>query len=208
MNARTCSPFPLNTTMRLNRPYNIRLLPMSIQRTTATRSWWQSLVISNTVLHFFIRPTAWAAACSSLLLCACAGVEPSSPVTHGVAVPLAWQVTGLQGGDTQDLGTHMQGTPTLVGWWANFDDLLLSDLVMQALQANTTVLGAQAALRQARALRDAAAGGLWPTVGASVSAQRSRAGGNPSSNAFNLGLDASWESMKKGMERAAASFEK
>ena len=99
----------------------------------------------------------------------------------------------------------MQGTPTLVGWWANFDDFLLSDLVMQALQANTTVLGAQAALRQARALRDAAAGGLWPTVGASVSAQRSRAGGNPSSNAFNLGLDASWELDVFGAKRNAVN---
>ena len=48
--------------------------------------------------------------------------------------------------------------------------------VSDALRANPSVQQAQAALRQARAQRDVAAAGLWPTLGGSVSAQRSRTG--------------------------------
>lgn len=49
-------------------------------------------------------------------------------------------------------------------WWDNFNDPLLARLESQALQANTTVQIAQAALRRARAMRDVAAGGLLPSV--------------------------------------------
>ena len=55
---------------------------------------------------------------------------------------------------------------------------LLSDLVAQALRANTSVNSAQAALQQARALRDVTAAALLPTVDSSASAQRSRADGH------------------------------
>ena len=66
-------------------------------------------------------------------------------------------------------------------------------LVAQALQANTSVRSAQAALRQARALRDVAAAGLWPTVGSSASAQRGTAAATVTGNSFKVGLDAGWE---------------
>jgi NodT family efflux transporter outer membrane factor (OMF) lipoprotein len=64
--------------------------------------------------------------------------------------------------------------------------------VTQALQSNTSVQGAQAALRQARALRDVSSAALWPSVNSSVSAQHSTTGDN-SANRFTAGLDASWE---------------
>src|SRR5487761_2487086 len=63
-----------------------------------------------------------------------------------------------------------------VAWWSRFDDPLLTRLVADALQANTTVTGARAALRQARALREVAAAALYPTLVSSASARRSSGG--------------------------------
>jgi NodT family efflux transporter outer membrane factor (OMF) lipoprotein len=83
--------------------------------------------------------------------------------------------------------------PALAQWWQRFDDAMLTPLVLQALQTNTDVRSALAALQQSRALRDGKAAGLGPNVGASASAQRSRSGGNDATNAFQTGFDASWE---------------
>jgi outer membrane protein TolC len=66
----------------------------------------------------------------------------------------------------------------LANWWQRFNDPVLTDLVTQALQANTDVKAAQAALLQ-RAQRDLQAAGLVPTVGISASAQRSVAARTP-----------------------------
>ena len=52
---------------------------------------------------------------------------------------------------------------------------------------------AQAALLQARALRDVARAGLLPALGASGSVQRSRVGDTPGVGSWKAGLDASWE---------------
>jgi NodT family efflux transporter outer membrane factor (OMF) lipoprotein len=76
-------------------------------------------------------------------------------------------------------------------------------MVNQALQANTGVRSAQAALRQARALRDVSAAGLLPVVESSASAQRSLYVGNTGSNSFHAGLDASWELDIFGVNRDA-----
>ena len=81
----------------------------------------------------------------------------------------------------------------LAQWWQRFNDPLLGTLVAQALQANTSIRSAQAALQQSRALRDVSAAGLLPTLSASGSAQRGRANGQDASNSFRAGLDASWE---------------
>jgi NodT family efflux transporter outer membrane factor (OMF) lipoprotein len=70
--------------------------------------------------------------------------------------------------------------------------------------ANTSIQGAQAALQQARALRDVTAAGLLPVLGSSASAQRNRNGDN-SSNGFRVGLDASWEMDVFGANRHALS---
>ena len=91
---------------------------------------------------------------------------------------------------------------TLVDWWQRFDDPLLSQLIQQALAANTSVRGAQAALQQARALRDVAGAALWPALGSSVSARRGRSV-EVTSNTFQLGLDASWELDVFGANRSA-----
>jgi len=131
-----------------------------------------------------------------MVLSACS--SPSAPAipTPGIAIPSDW---------SGNAGSPWALAASLAGWWRNFNDPLLTQLENQALSANTTVLGAQAALRQARALRDVAAGGLMPSLGASASAQRSRAGGKPSSNAFYFGLDASWELDVFGAKRSAVN---
>ena len=79
-----------------------------------------------------------------------------------------------------------------MAWWQQFDDPLLTTLVTQALDANTSVRSAQAALRQARALQDVAAAGLGLRLTAGADAQRSRAS-NSTGNRFGASLDASWE---------------
>ncbi|WP_295429668.1 efflux transporter outer membrane subunit [uncultured Thiodictyon sp.] len=91
----------------------------------------------------------------------------------------------------------------LAHWWSRFNDPLLSTLVTDALRANTDVQGAQAALRQARALRDVAAGALWPTLDGAASAQHSSAGGKSTGERFQVGLDASWELDIFGVNRSA-----
>jgi outer membrane protein TolC len=50
----------------------------------------------------------------------------------------------------------------------SFGDAQLTALIDQALQANPSLLSAQAAVRQARATRDVQAAGLLPSAGASA----------------------------------------
>lgn len=91
--------------------------------------------------------------------------------------------------DTSQTQAPLQHT----AWWGDFNDPLLSQLVELALQANTSIRSAQAALQQARALRDVKVANALPGVTFSSSAQRNQtesAGGN---NSFRAGLDAGWE---------------
>ncbi len=81
----------------------------------------------------------------------------------------------------------------LAQWWQRFKDPVMSQLITQALQANTSVRSAHAALQQSRALRDVKNASLLPNLSASGSAQRSKSGSLEASNSFRVGLDASWE---------------
>ena len=124
---------------------------------------------------------------------ACAPVPARSGASQPGDVPGAWSAA--------DNATS-NDTAALVRWWTRFGDPLLARLVDQALHANTSVAGAQAALRQARALRDVAAAGLLPSVAGSASAQRSR-GRSGTGNDFQAGLDATWELDLFGANRSA-----
>ena len=97
------------------------------------------------------------------------------------------------------------GATALAGWWQRFNDPTLSALVTQALQANTSVKTAQAALLQARAQRDVQAANAGPSIGASASAQRSQNGNASAGNRFQAGFDASWEPDVFGGNRAAVN---
>jgi len=124
----------------------------------------------------------------------CAAPVPPAPAEAAVDVPAAWSADGA---------AAPGGATRLASWWSRFDDPLLTDLIGQALRANTSVTGAQAALRQARATRDVTAAGLLPTLDGSASAQRARTGNGAAANTFRAGLDASWEPDVFGANRSA-----
>ncbi len=129
----------------------------------------------------------------AMLLSGCASLAPQSGALPPTPVPAAWS------GSTTTPAT----ATSLAQWWKRFNDPLLAQLVTQALQANTTVRSAQAALQQARALRDVSSARLAPTVNAAGSAQRSKSGGNEAGNLFKAGFDASWEPDVFGARRSA-----
>lgn len=143
-------------------------------------------------LHRVSHPTVVVAGLL-LVLCGCAAIAPQPTAPVAIEIPAAWSAANI---------SAMTGNPSLAQWWSRFNDPLLSDLVAQALRANTSVKNAQAALQQARALRDVTASALLPTVDGSASAQRSRADGN-SANRFKVGLDAGWELDFFGANRSA-----
>ena len=105
----------------------------------------------------------------SLVLSGCAPLSPQHPPALSFDVPAAWSQA-----DAPVLGNPS----SLAQWWLRLHDPLLAQLVSQAMQSNTTVVSAQAALRQARALRDVAGAGLLPALDGSASVQRSRSGEN------------------------------
>ena len=94
------------------------------------------------------RTAGWAVALG-LALSGCASLAPRDSGLPQIAVPAGWS-----GG----AAAAAASSASLVDWWQRFNDPLLATLVAQALQANTDVRSAQAALQQARALRDVAAG--------------------------------------------------
>lgn len=119
------------------------------------------------------------------LLTACAHVVAPVDEAATFVPPPRWSSPVVSAPD--------QRTTTLANWWQRFNDPALTSLVTQALQANTSVLGAQAALAQARAQSDLQQAGLGLAVGVSASAQRSQTGRQDASNRFQAGFDASWE---------------
>lgn len=86
-------------------------------------------------------------------------------------------------------------------WWALFADPVLDSLMVRVATANQNVRMAEAQYRQARALSQQARAGLFPTVGASGAATRSKTpslANRPTLtrapvNNYDLQLDVSWE---------------
>ena len=149
------------------------------------------------MLHFCssprLRPLALAVAASAALLSGCAAPTRSTADAPAWATPAQWS------------SAQAESAATPLGeWWGRFDDPVLSSLVQQALARNTSLRQATAALRQARAVGDVQAAGLLPRVGASSSAQRSRAGG-ATGNRFAAGFDASWEPDLFGAQSSAVA---
>jgi len=140
-----------------------------------------------------------AAACLSLLLLlgACAATPQRTEPPGPFDVPSDWSA----GSSAEPVVAGVD--PSLSHWWRRFGDPLLEQLVGEALQANTSVSAAQAALRQARALRDQAAAALSPTLGSSASAQRGWSGGDSTGNNLRAGLDAAWDLDLFGANRSA-----
>ncbi|HVO85475.1 MAG TPA: efflux transporter outer membrane subunit [Syntrophobacteria bacterium] len=122
-------------------------------------------------------------------------------------VPAAWEGVAPPAPSESSVATARP--VALVEWWKAFDDPTLTSLVERAVSANLDLRLAEARIRQARAARGVAAAGLWPTVNASATYQRSLSGGARGSSIttatgtrthnldevdlFQDGLDAAWE---------------
>jgi NodT family efflux transporter outer membrane factor (OMF) lipoprotein len=85
-------------------------------------------------------------------------------------------------------------------WWEVFGDATLNELEAQVDISNQNIKAAEAQLRAAQALTQAARAGLFPTVGAAGAATRSKTptgsrvvNGSGIGNNYNLAVDASWE---------------
>jgi multidrug efflux system outer membrane protein len=147
----------------------------------------------------FVRRAAALAAVA--LLAGCAALRPPADAASASIPTDAATAVQQRGGAVPAATASAEAT---AAWWARFGDPLLPGLVEEALRASPQISAAQAALRQARALRDLAASGLYPNVGASASAGRSRAR-NISSNQFQAGFDAAWEPDIFGRTRAGVA---
>ena len=121
----------------------------------------------------------------ALALAGCSHTTSFTPAGAMPAVPTAWHAA--------QAAAQQQAPEDLSRWWQRFGDAQLTALIEQALQANPSLLSAQAAVRQARATRDVQAAGLLPSAGASAGVGRSRQGNNGAHNSYSAGLDASWE---------------
>jgi NodT family efflux transporter outer membrane factor (OMF) lipoprotein len=116
--------------------------------------------------------------------------RPDVDTGHGWSVPAADEA-----GSAADL-EH---------WWQTFADATLDRLVTTALAENLDVREAGARVAEVRALRDAAAGGRYPAVGASAGITRRRQSENGpipitripgierDQTIYELGFDAGWE---------------
>ncbi len=138
-------------------------------------------------------PSASAALALAVVLSGCSTLQLPDAQLPPVAMPAGWSAAGAGG----------VATP-LVQWWERLGDPELTALISEALAANTSVRSAQAALQQSRALVDVQTAGTLPRLGASGSAQRSRASGS-TGNSFSAGFDASWEPDVFGRLRAGVN---
>ncbi len=130
------------------------------------------------------------------VLTACASVPMPSTDKLPDNVPAQWSAGAAN--------TAVPPTE-LAAWWQRFDDPALVELVAKALDANTSVKSAQAALRQARALAEVQQARLGPSLSLSGSAQRSDTGSTNANNAFKASAGASWEPDLFGGNGASAN---
>lgn len=77
-------------------------------------------------------------------------------------------------------------------WWLAFNDPVLNELIEQVSVSNQTLAAAEARYRQASATVKGARAGLFPTLGASGGAARSRTSQGTGSR-YDIGIDAGWE---------------
>ncbi|MEY2634033.1 MAG: hypothetical protein RIR00_2687 [Pseudomonadota bacterium] len=133
----------------------------------------------------------------SLLLGGCGvlqlGPDYSAPVLN---LPARWQAWWSPAPEAA--GRPLPDAAALAGWWRQWPDPLLAELIEAALAANLDLQQAVARLRQARAARNQSASALYPSLSASLGATRSRNAGTlgapvASHTLYDAGFDASWE---------------
>lgn len=132
------------------------------------------------------------------------------------AVPAQWSGSA----PTASGGSPAIADEELARWWLVFADPTLSSLVERATAANLDLKLAEARIRQARAARAVAAGGLGPALDASGDYRRSRASitgadgqsTSVTSDQYQAGFDAGWEidifgSRRRSLEAASADLQ-
>jgi NodT family efflux transporter outer membrane factor (OMF) lipoprotein len=114
-------------------------------------------------------------------------VRPSAPVSAAFKEVAGWKIA--QPGEGR-IGE---------AWWQLFNDPQLSSLEEEVVVSNQNVIAAEAQVRQAKALVQAARAGYYPTVSTAPSITRSRTSSNlttgtsTSSTDYSLPFDLSWE---------------
>ena len=137
--------------------------------------------------------------------------SPAASIQPGVSIP------------DRFAADHASGDPeaALAAWWTTFGDATLNTLIDDALQGNRDLVVAEARVAEAVARRRAAAGELWPQLGAegravrvkpSESSQSGSFSGGDASNDFTSTLTASWEldvfgRIRQGVQAAQARAE-
>ncbi|MDP1633617.1 MAG: efflux transporter outer membrane subunit [Gallionellaceae bacterium] len=111
-------------------------------------------------------------------------------------VPSAW----LHANRTVDSAR----TADLTYWWRQLNDPLLAELVEEALNNSPDMRSARARLLESRARTDLADAGLFPSLKASLSKNRSKTGSGATTDLYSAGFDASWELDLFGGQRRAA----
>lgn len=143
------------------------------------------------------------ASCVALAGCT-VGPDYKAPETTD---PQAWAGLGPAAAGANVTSTPVAGPADVAAWWMQFNDPVLTSLIERAAQGNLTLAQSDTIVRQARAARTIASGGLYPSVDASASASRSRSG-----NFFRAGFDATWEldlfgGVQRGVEAAGAQVD-
>ena len=171
------------------------------------------LMKTNRALHSF--PILGAVCAALALLVSGCLVGPDFQPPHPEA-PANWE--GVTKMPTKQPYVITAQPAELTQWWRQFDDPMLTGLVEEAIKANLNMQLAEARLRQARALRGVAVGGLWPAVTSTAAFQREKTqvatqGAKPQvQNLYQAGFDAVWEidifgEQRRNVEAATANVE-
>jgi NodT family efflux transporter outer membrane factor (OMF) lipoprotein len=89
------------------------------------------------------------------------------------------------------------------GWWHSLNDPLVNELADISLRQNLNLQIAQARVREARALRQTALSGFFPTIDATGSASRGDVGSSQLASLAQGGFDTRWELDVFGQTRAS-----
>ncbi len=133
--------------------------------------------------------------------------------TPQLTAPPAW--VGVGQTTSGQLSVAAAQPAELTQWWRQFNDPMLTSLVEEAVKVNLDLKLAEASLRQARATRGVALGGLWPAVSAAGSYQKTHTPISSSvegPNLFQAGFDAVWEldvfgGVRRNVESAGANVQ-
>ena len=131
-----------------------------------------------------------------------------------VSTPPQWQESA---GRTDP--AILPDTGSIERWWTVFGDPVLDRLIEEAGRSNYDLRIAMARVEEARAFVGVVSGELYPQVGASADAQRSRISenvlplpGGQTQNSFSVGVGATWEidvfgRIRRSIEAATAEYQ-